>query len=126
MGNEGLVPDDAVLIARALKERGADFIDVSSGGNVAEQRPEYGRMYQVPFAEAVRYGARVPVIAVGNIQGTDHANTVLASGRADLVALAPRAPVRTRTSASTRAGRGRRHRSTGRTRASLVKPQRKR
>jgi anthraniloyl-CoA monooxygenase len=88
MGDAGLKPEDAVLIARALKEHGADFIDVSSGGNVFEQKPEYGRMYQVPFAESVKYGARVPVITVGNIQGADHANTVLAAGRADLVALA--------------------------------------
>jgi anthraniloyl-CoA monooxygenase len=45
-------------------------------------------MFQVPFAEAVRHGAGIPVMTVGMIQGTDHANTVLAAGRADLVALA--------------------------------------
>ena len=88
MGDQGLTPDDAVEIARALKAHGADFIDVSSGGNVFEQRPQYGRMFQVPFAEAVRYGARIPVIAVGMVQGADQANTILAAGRADLVALA--------------------------------------
>jgi anthraniloyl-CoA monooxygenase len=88
MGDSGLTPDDAVEIAKALKAHGADFIDVSSGGNVFEQKPHYGRMFQVPFAEAVRYGARIPVIAVGMIQGADHANTILAAGRADLVALA--------------------------------------
>jgi anthraniloyl-CoA monooxygenase len=88
MGKEGSQPEDAVAVARALKEHGADFVDVSSGGNVFEQKPEYGRMYQVPFAEAVRYGAGITTITVGNIQGTDHANTVLAAGRADLVALA--------------------------------------
>ncbi len=88
MGASGLTPDDAVEIAKALKAHGADFIDVSSGGNVFEQKPEYGRMFQVPFAEAVRYGARIPVVTVGMIQGADHANTILAAGRADLVALA--------------------------------------
>jgi anthraniloyl-CoA monooxygenase len=45
-------------------------------------------MYQVPFAEQIRYEAGVPVMAVGAIQGADHANTVLAAGRADLVAMA--------------------------------------
>jgi anthraniloyl-CoA monooxygenase len=88
MGAEGFQPEDAVVVARALKEHGADFVDVSSGGNVAEQKPQYGRMFQVPFAEAVKHGAGITVMTVGMIQGTDHANTVLAAGRVDLVALA--------------------------------------
>jgi anthraniloyl-CoA monooxygenase len=45
-------------------------------------------MYQVPFAEQIRYEAKVPVMAVGAIQGADHVNTILAAGRADLCALA--------------------------------------
>jgi anthraniloyl-CoA monooxygenase len=45
-------------------------------------------MYQVPFAEKIRYEAGIPVMAVGAIQGADHANTVLAAGRADLCAMA--------------------------------------
>ena len=50
--------------------------------------PEYGRMYQLPVAERIRYEAEIPVIAVGAIQGADHANTIIAAGRADLCALA--------------------------------------
>jgi anthraniloyl-CoA monooxygenase len=84
----GFMPDDAVEVARALKARGCDVIDVSSGGNAPSSRPVYGRMYQVPFAEKIRYEARIPVMAVGAIQGADHANTVLAAGRADLCAMA--------------------------------------
>jgi anthraniloyl-CoA monooxygenase len=45
-------------------------------------------MYQVPFAERIRHEARVPVAAVGGILGADHANTILAAGRADLVVMA--------------------------------------
>jgi anthraniloyl-CoA monooxygenase len=45
-------------------------------------------MYQVPFAERVRFETGMRVMAVGAIQGPDHANTVLCAGRADLVALA--------------------------------------
>jgi anthraniloyl-CoA monooxygenase len=45
-------------------------------------------MYQVPFAERIRYEAELPVMAVGAIQGIDHVNTILASGRADLCAMA--------------------------------------
>jgi len=87
-GEEGLTGDDAVVLARALREHGADLIDVSSGGNTPDSQPDYGRMYQVPFAERIRAEVGAPVLAVGAILGTDHANTVLAAGRADLCALA--------------------------------------
>ena len=79
---------ESVVFARELKARGCDLVDVSSGGNTPESRIVYGRMYQVPFAEQIRAEARVPVMAVGGIAGADHANTILAAGRADLVAIA--------------------------------------
>ncbi len=85
---DGQSVEDTVAFAKALKARGVDLLDVSSAGNVLESKPDYGRMYQVPFAEAVRLEAGVPVIAVGAVQGPDHANTVLAAGRADLCAMA--------------------------------------
>lgn len=84
----GFTSADAVVFARELKARGCDVVDVSTGGNSPRSKVEYGRMYQVPFAERIRYEAAIPVMAVGGIQGADHANTVLAAGRADLVALA--------------------------------------
>jgi len=84
----GLTAEDSVVIARALKEHGADAIDVSSAGNTPESKPEYGRMYQVPFAEKIRHEVGIPVMAVGGIQGADHCNTILAAGRADLCVLA--------------------------------------
>jgi len=84
----GMMPDDAVEVARALKSAGCDLVDVSSGGNVPDSPIVYGRMYQVPFAEKIRYEARVPVATVGGLLGPDHANTVLAAGRADLAVMA--------------------------------------
>jgi len=84
----GLTAGDSVVIARALKEKGCDAIDVSSAGNTPESKPEYGRMYQVPFAEKIRAEVGIPVMAVGAIQGADHCNTILAAGRADLCVLA--------------------------------------
>jgi anthraniloyl-CoA monooxygenase len=84
----GFTVDEAVQVARWLRERGVDVIDVSSAGNVPESKPQYGRMYQVPFAERIRYEAGMPVMAVGAIQGMDHAHTVVAAGRADLCAIA--------------------------------------
>jgi anthraniloyl-CoA monooxygenase len=84
----GTTADETVAFARELKRLGCDLIDVSTAGNVPESEPEFGRMYQVPFAEKVRYEAGLPVMAVGAIQGADHANTVLAAERADLVVMA--------------------------------------
>lgn len=87
-GERGLTGDDAVQIARLLQEHDCDIVDVSSGGNSAESEPEYGRMYQVPFAERIRHEVGIPVMAVGAILGADHANTILAAGRADLCCMA--------------------------------------
>ncbi len=84
----GTTAEESVALARELKALGCDLIDVSTAGNSPDSRPEFGRMYQVPFAERIRYEAAIPVMAVGAIQGADHANTVLAAGRADLAVMA--------------------------------------
>jgi anthraniloyl-CoA monooxygenase len=88
MGDQGILPDDAVEIGRAFWEAGADLIDVSAGQTWADCKPVYGRMFQTPFADQVRNEARVTTMAVGNIYEADHVNSILAAGRADLVALA--------------------------------------
>lgn len=85
---EGLTSDDAVRIARALYVHGCDLIDVSSGQTDPASKPAYGRMYQTMFAEQIRLEVGVPTMAVGAITSADQANTILAAGRADLVALA--------------------------------------
>ena len=84
----GFTPGDAVAVSRMLQEHHCDIIDVSTGGNAIESKPVYGRMYQVPFAEKIRSELGIPVMAVGAILGADHANTILAAGRADLCAMA--------------------------------------
>ncbi|MFT4246927.1 MAG: bifunctional salicylyl-CoA 5-hydroxylase/oxidoreductase [Pseudomonas sp.] len=84
----GTTVDEAVEIARRLKQGGADLVHVSSGEVVPGQRPVYGRLYQTPFADRIRNEARVPTIAVGAITEADQVNGVIASGRADLCALA--------------------------------------
>ena len=88
MEEGGMTIDDSVVLSRALGMRGCDLIDVSTGGNTPLSKINYGRMYQVPFAEQIKFETGLPVMAVGAIQGWDHANTVLAAGRADLCALA--------------------------------------
>ncbi len=85
---QGLEEDEAVEVARMLKEHGADLIDVSSGQTTPEAEPVYGRMYQVPFADAIRQEAGIATMAVGNITSADQVSTIIAAGRADLAALA--------------------------------------
>ena len=84
----GITPADAVEIARAFKAAGADMIDCSSGQVSKQEKPIYGRMFQTPFADRIRQEAGIPTIAVGAISEADHANSILAAGRADLCAVA--------------------------------------
>jgi anthraniloyl-CoA monooxygenase len=88
MGELGITPAEAVEIGRAFWAAGADLIDVSAGQTWADCQPIYGRMFQTPFADQVRNEGRVTTMAVGNIYEPDHVNSILAAGRADLVALA--------------------------------------
>jgi anthraniloyl-CoA monooxygenase len=85
---DGFGKEDAVAFAGMLKERGVDIIDVSTGQTTPDARPEYGRSYQTPFADAIRHRAGIPTIAVGAISSYDDVNSILLAGRADLCALA--------------------------------------
>lgn len=83
----GNTADDAVQLARLFKAAGADVIDVSAGQVVKREKPVFGRMWQTPFADRVRQEAGVSTMAVGAITDADQANGIIASGRADLVAI---------------------------------------
>ena len=84
----GITPDDAVEIAKAFKAAGADLIDCSSGQVSKQEKPVYGRMFQTPFADRIRQEAGIATMAVGAISEADHANSIIAAGRADLCAVA--------------------------------------
>ncbi len=84
----GTTAEDLVGIASAFKAAGADLLDVSAGQTVPDQRPVYGRMFQTQFADQARHEAGIATMAVGNITDSAQVNTILAAGRADLVALA--------------------------------------
>ena len=86
-GDDGVTPDDAVEIGEAFAREGADLIDVSAGQTWASAQPVYGRMFQTPFSDRIRNEGKLATMAVGNIYEPDHANSILAAGRADLVAL---------------------------------------
>ena len=84
----GLTGDDAVQVARAFAEAGCDLIDVSTGQTTPDAQPIYGRMYQTPFSDQIRNDAGIATMCVGAITSADQVNTIVAAGRADLVALA--------------------------------------
>jgi anthraniloyl-CoA monooxygenase len=84
----GLTGEDLMAAARMLKAAGCDMIDCSTGQTVPNQRPIYGRMYQAPFADWVRNEVGIATMTVGAVTTADQVNTLLASGKADLVALA--------------------------------------
>ena len=84
----GNTDDDAVVIARLFKAAGCDLIDVSSGQTTRAAKPVYGRMYQTPFADRIRNEVHIATMAVGAISEADHANSIIAAGRADLCAVA--------------------------------------
>jgi anthraniloyl-CoA monooxygenase len=83
--------EEAVQIARAFAEHGADAIHVSTGQVVKDEKPAYGRSYQTPYADRIRNEVGEPlgvaVIAVGAISSYDDVNSLLLAGRADLVAI---------------------------------------
>jgi anthraniloyl-CoA monooxygenase len=84
----GLTGEDLMALTRMLKEAGCDLIDCSTGQTVPHQRPVYGRMYQAPYADWVRNEVGIATMTVGAVTTPDQVNTLLAAGKADLVALA--------------------------------------
>ena len=85
---DGWQLDDTVEFATALKALGCDWIDVSSGGLVQHQDITSEPGYQVHLARAVRNQVQIPTIAVGLITDPHHAESIIAKGDADAVALA--------------------------------------
>ena len=84
----GLTVEDIVAFGRVLKEIGCDFIDVTSGGLDPRQKITLCPGYQVPLAERVRKEVGIPVWAVGMITGPRQAEEIIATGKADFVAMA--------------------------------------
>ena len=84
----GLSGEDLMAAARMLKAAGCDMIDCSTGQTVPQQKPVYGRMYQASYADWVRNEVGIATMTVGAVTTPDQVNTLLASGKADLVALA--------------------------------------
>jgi 2,4-dienoyl-CoA reductase-like NADH-dependent reductase (Old Yellow Enzyme family) len=86
----GLLIEDTVALAKGLKARGVDLMDCSSGGMSGPATLSSAKIkpgYQVPYAAAIRRSAGVPTMTVGAIIEPRQAETILAAGDADLIAL---------------------------------------
>lgn len=84
----GWTPEETVVLARELKELGCDFMDLTSGQLDPRQKIPFAPGYNVPFAETVKRETRIAVMAVGMVTQARQAEELVASGRADLVAIA--------------------------------------
>ena len=84
----GWTPEESVEFCKVLKARGCDFIDVSSGGVSSQQKIPLGPKYQVPLATTIKTGTGLPTMAVGLITEPQEAEAIIATGEADMVALA--------------------------------------
>ncbi len=84
----GWTPEETVILAKELKKRGMDYMDVSSGGLDPRQKIPLGPGYQAPFAEKVKKESGITTMTVGLIAGYQQAEDIVASGKADLICLA--------------------------------------
>jgi NADPH2 dehydrogenase len=80
--------DQTIVFAKELQKRGVDWIDVSSGGISPLQKIPVGPGYQVPLAQGVKEATGLTTFSVGLITEAQQAEEIIASGKADLVALA--------------------------------------
>jgi 2,4-dienoyl-CoA reductase-like NADH-dependent reductase (Old Yellow Enzyme family) len=83
----GWTPEETVVFARELKKLGCDYMDVSTGGVDPRAKIPLAPAYQVPFAEKVRKEAGIPTMSVGLITDPKQAEDIIASGKADMIAL---------------------------------------
>ena len=84
----GWTPEETVLFSRELKALGCDFVDVTSGQLDPRQQIPFAPGYNVPFAEKVKKEVEMPVMAVGMITRARQAEAIVATGLADMVAIA--------------------------------------
>ena len=80
----GLTIEDAVSVARTLKEHGCDIISVSAGQTTSDGKPAYGRGFLTAYSDRIRNEAGIPTIVEGYLTTSDEVNTIIAAGRADL------------------------------------------
>ena len=83
----GITLDESIAYVTAAKEAGIDYVCCSSGGAIADFRLPQAEGYQVPFAAEIRRRTGVITRAVGLIFDPHYAQSVIAEGKADFIAL---------------------------------------
>jgi 2,4-dienoyl-CoA reductase-like NADH-dependent reductase (Old Yellow Enzyme family) len=84
----GWTLEESIELSRRLVARGCDWIDASSGGTSPAQKIPIGPGYQVQFSREIKRATGATTVAVGMITDAVQAETVVAAGDADLVAMA--------------------------------------
>ena len=102
----GFMLDDAVAVARALRERGCQLIQPLAGQTTPHAILPYGKGFLTPLCERIRAEASIATLADGYLTTTNEANTILAGGRADLVVMTPNPMVATATATATAMTKG--------------------
>jgi 2,4-dienoyl-CoA reductase-like NADH-dependent reductase (Old Yellow Enzyme family) len=83
----GWTPEETVLLAKELKKRGMDYMDVTTGGLHPQQKIPLSAGYQVPFSEKVKKESGMTTMTVGLIAGYQQAEDIVASGQADMICI---------------------------------------
>lgn len=83
----GWTLDDSVVFCTRLAALGCDYVTASSGGTDPSQKIRLYPGYQVDFAAEIRRRAGIATMAVGLITEPGHADYVVTSGKADMIAL---------------------------------------
>jgi anthraniloyl-CoA monooxygenase len=80
----GFTIEDAVVVAKLLKEHGCDLIEVLAGQTTLQSEPVFGRGFLTTLSDRIRNEAGIPTMVGGYLTTSNEINTVLAAGRADL------------------------------------------
>ncbi|MEO6891084.1 MAG: FAD-dependent monooxygenase [Ktedonobacteraceae bacterium] len=83
----GLMVEDALQVARALKEHGCDIIAILAGQTTMQSEAAYGRGFLTPLSDRLRNEAAIPTLVGGYLTTSNEVNTILAAGRADLCSM---------------------------------------
>ena len=86
----GLTERESVAFAGLLRQHGVDAVHVQAGQTTWRARPEYGRLFLVPYSDVIRNEVGIPTIVGGRIDTRDEVNTIVAAGRADLCLMSAR------------------------------------
>lgn len=79
---------ESIELAKILKTKNVDLIDVSSGGNIHGAKISVFNGYQVPLSEKIRKNAEIKTGAVGMITSPKQAEMILLNQQADLIFVA--------------------------------------